>query len=104
MDNSAFGIPEQLLTTLRILNLDPDNLKRTLTQNKQWVLLKLVWRNQHTATQSLGLLLQTLWISVTVRDGAKLNFAEKQMKLTENKEKKKTSTCFSDYCQKKGKS
>ena len=46
MDNSAFGIPEQLLTTLRILNLDPDNLKRTLTQNKQGVLWKLVWRNQ----------------------------------------------------------
>ena len=40
MDNSAFGILERLLT---ILNLDPDNLKLTLTQNKQGVLLKLVW-------------------------------------------------------------
>ena len=46
MDNSAFGIPEQLLTTLKILNLDPDNLKWTLTQKKQGVLLKLLWRNQ----------------------------------------------------------
>ena len=89
MDNSAFGIPEQLLTTLRVLNLDPDNLKRMLTQNKQGVLLKLVWRNQHTVTQSLGLLLQISWITVTVHDGAKLHFARKQMKLTENKENEK---------------
>ena len=37
MDNSAFGIPEQLLATLRILNLDPDNLKWMLSQNKQGV-------------------------------------------------------------------
>ena len=43
MDNSAFGLPEQLLATLRILNLDPDSLKWTLSQNKQGVLLKLVW-------------------------------------------------------------
>ena len=87
MDNLAFGIPEQLLKTLRILNLDPENLKRMLTQikavtNKQGVLLKLVWTNQHTVTQSLGLLLQTSWIMVTIRDGAKWHFAEKQMKLT----------------------
>ena len=73
MDNSAFGIPEQLLATLRILNLDPDNLKWMLTQNKQRVLLKLVWGNrpqQHTATQSLSLgsLLRTTWIAVTVME------------------------------------
>ena len=45
MDNSAFGIPEQLLATLRILNPDPDNPKWTLNQNKKGVLLKLVWLN-----------------------------------------------------------
>ena len=102
MDNLAFGIPEQLLTTLRILNLDPDNLKRMLTQNKQGVLLKLVWRNQNTATQSLGLLLQTLWIAVTIRDGAKLHFAEKQMKLTKNKENEKPVLAAQATARRKG--
>ena len=43
MNNLAFRIPEQLLATLRILSLDPDNLKWTLSGNKQGVLLKLVW-------------------------------------------------------------
>ena len=46
MDSSAFGIPEQLLATFRILNLDPDNLKLTFRQNRQGVLFKLVWRNR----------------------------------------------------------
>ena len=102
MDNLAFGIPKQPLTTLRILNLDPDNLKRMLTQNEQGVLLKLVWRTQHTATQSLGLLLQTSWIVVAVHDGAKLHFAEKQMKLTENEENEKSVLAAQTTARRKG--
>ena len=91
MDNSAFGIPEQLLTTLRILNLDPDNLKWMLTQNKQGVLLKLVWRNQpqlaHSDPNPRPIIANV--VDHGDCDGAKLHFAEKQMKLTKNKENKK---------------
>ena len=91
MDNSAFGISEQLLTTLRILNLDPDNLKWMLTQNKQGVLLKLVWRNQPQLAHSNpkpGPIIANV-VDRGDHDGAKLHFAEKQMKLTENKENEK---------------
>ena len=71
MDNSTFGIPKQLLATLRILNLDPDNLKWTFSENKQEVLLKLLWQNQpqqHMTTQGLDLLLQATWIPVPVME------------------------------------
>ena len=52
MDSSAFGIPEQLLATLRILNLDPDNLKWMLTQNEPGVFIEISLEKQIlTSTQ-----------------------------------------------------
>ena len=87
MDNLAFRIPEQLLTTLRILNLDPDNLKWTLTQNKQGVLLKLA-KLAHSDPKPRFIIANVMDHGDC--DGAKLNFAEKQMKLTKNKENEKS--------------
>ena len=104
MDNSAFGIPEQLLTTLRILNLDPDNLKWTLTQNKQGVLLKLVWRNQRQLAHSEPKP-KPIIVNVMDRgdhDGARLHFAEKQIKLTENKENEKPVLAARTIVRRKG--
>ena len=106
MDNSAFGIPEQVLTTLRILNLDLDNLKWMLTQNKQGVLLKLVWRNQPQLAHS-DPKPRPIIANVVDRgdcDGAKLHFAMKTNEADQKQGKRKTSACCLDYCQRKGKS
>ena len=104
MDNSAFGIPEQLLTTLRILTLEPENLKWTLTQIKQGVLLKLVWRNQpqqaHNDPKPRSIIANV--VDRGDHDGAKLHFAEKQMKLTENKESEKPVLAARTTARRKG--
>ena len=104
MDNSAFGIPEQLLTTLRILNLDPDNLKWMFTQNKQGVLLKLVWRNQpqlaHSDPKPRPIIANV--VDRGDRDGAKLHCAERQMKLTENNENEKPVLAARTTARRKG--
>ena len=60
-------------TTLRS-NLDPDNLKWMLTQNKQGDL----------KPRCRPIIVNV--VACCHRDRAKLHFAEKQMKLTENKE------------------
>ena len=62
-----------------------------LTQNKQEVLLKYVWRNQPQPAHS-DPKPRPIIANVMDRgdcDGAKLHFPEKQMKLTENKENEK---------------
>ena len=104
MDNSAFGIPEQFLTTLKILNLDPVNLRWMLTQKKQGVLLKLVWRNQpqlaHSDPKPRPIIANV--VDRGDRDGAKLHFAEKQMKLTENKENEKPVLATWNTARRKG--
>ena len=107
MDNSASGIIEQHLTTLKILNQDPDNLKWMLTQNKQGVLLRLVRRNQPQLAHSWHSNPKPRPITANVvdhsdRDGAKLHFAEKQMKLTENKENEKPVLAARTTARRKG--
>ena len=54
-----------------------------------------------STTQSLGPLLQTTWVAVTV-NGAKLHFAEKQMKLSENKENGKPLLAARTTARRKG--
>ena len=82
---------------MRILNPDPDNLKWTPTQNKQGVLLKLVWRNQPQLAHSDP---KPRPITANVvdrgdRDGEKL-------KLTENKENEKLVLAARTTARRKG--
>ena len=86
MDTSAFGIPEQLLENLE----NTDNLKWTLSQNKQGALLKLVWRNrpQQAHDDPRPRPITANHVDRGAHDGAKLHVAKRLMQLSKNKEHK----------------
>ena len=127
MDNSGFEIPEQLLATLRILNLDPDNLRWMLTQNKQGFFFKISLGNRSQmdaySKQTRGFIEISLGKPTSTAhsdpkpiprpiianhldrcdiDGAKLHFAEKQMKLTESEENEKPLLAARTTARRKG--
>ena len=75
-----------------------------LTQNRQGVLLKLVWRNEpqlaHSDPKPRPIIANV--VDRSDHDGAKLHFAEKQMKLTENKENEKPVLAARTTARRKG--
>ena len=71
---------------------------------KQGVLLKLIWRHQpqlaHSDPRPRPIIANV--VDRGDRDGAKLHFAEKQMKLTENKENEKSVLAAQTTARRKG--
>ena len=86
MDNSAFGIPEQLLTTLRILNSQSqmDTYSKQTRGFLEISLEKPTSTSTHSDPKPRPIIANV--VDRGDREGAKLHFAKRQIRLTEKNE------------------